>query len=50
MVSDIAEYAWNHIEKKSTKKNSGVSTLLPHLNSNMDTDIHTDVLADMDIG
>jgi hypothetical protein len=38
-VRDIAEYAWNRIEKID-KTNSDVSTLLPHLNSNSDMDIH----------
>jgi hypothetical protein len=47
IVPDIAAYAWNRIEKKATKTNSDVSTLLPHLNSN--TDIHIYVLADTDI-
>jgi hypothetical protein len=35
--------------EKSTKTNSDVSTLLPHLNSNTDTNIHIYVLADTDI-
>jgi hypothetical protein len=48
-VSDIAEYVWNWIEKKSIKMNSHVSTVLPHLNSNTDTNIHIYVLADTDI-
>jgi hypothetical protein len=38
---------WNQIEKKSTKTNSDVSTLLPHLNSNTDMDIHIYILADI---
>jgi hypothetical protein len=29
---DIAEYAWNQIEKKTTKTNLDVSTLLSHMN------------------
>jgi hypothetical protein len=49
-VPDIAEYAWNRIEKKAAKTNSDISILLPHLNSNTDMDIHIYVLADTDIG
>jgi hypothetical protein len=40
---------WNQIEKKSTKTNSYVSTLLPHLNSNTDMDIHIYILADINL-
>jgi hypothetical protein len=37
-------------EKKSTKANSDVSILLPHLNSDADTNIHIYVLANTYIG
>jgi hypothetical protein len=42
----------NRIEKKGTKLNSDVSTLLPrfNLNTDTDTDIHIYLLADTDIG
>jgi hypothetical protein len=49
-VSDIADYAWNRIEKKLLKTNSDVSTLPPHWNSNTDTNIYIYVLADTYIG
>jgi hypothetical protein len=36
--------------EKTTKMNSDVSTSLPHLKSNMDTDTYIYILAETDIG
>jgi hypothetical protein len=42
-------YSLYLIEKKSKKTNLNVSTLLAHLNSNLNTNIHIYILADTDI-
>jgi hypothetical protein len=51
-MSDITEYGSgiNRIGRIEKKTNSDVSTLIPHLNSNTDTNIHIYILADTDIG